>query len=343
MTDATQQPQPSHPPVEKTHAVAGHEESKGAVLAAMAANFAIAIGKLVAGLMTGSAAMLAEAGHSVADTVNQVFLLVGINLSNAKADEKHPHGYGKEAFFWSFLAAIFIFVAGAVFSLYEGIRTAVELHEHHRSSFELMVAFGVLGMALVFELASFTVAVRGVRAGAKRRGWSFGRFLRDAPDVTIKTVFFEDSAAILGLTIAMTGLAMSEVTGSEHWDAGASISIGVLLACVALILGRQSRDLLLGAAAPVETREALHKLVKTFPEVIGVKRMLSMLIGPQSVLVTGELHVVKGLTTAQIENLIQRIDDKIAEEIPEVTETFWELHGTESRLQAAADAEAAGL
>lgn len=337
MSDAAE-PLPTHPPA----AHAAHEESKTAVIAAGAANLLIAIGKLVAGLMTGSAALLAEAGHSLADTVNQVFLLVGINLSHAEADEKHPHGYGKEAFFWSFLAAIFIFVAGAVFSLYEGIRTAVEGHEHDRSAFELIVAFGVLIMALVFESASFTVAVRGLVAGAKRRGWSLMRFIAESPEVTIKTVFFEDSAAILGLFTAIAGLGLSELTGDEIFDAIASIVIGLLLVVVALLLGRQSRDLLLGAAAPPETREALHRLVNSFPEVIAVQRMLSMQVGSQSILVTGELHVRQGLTTAQIENLIQRIDDRISKEIPEVSETFWELHGTESRLQAAADAKEAG-
>lgn len=337
MTDVAS-PLPSHPPVER----AAHEgESKGAVLAAMGANFLIAIGKLVAGLMTGSAAMLAESGHSIADTVNQVFLLVGINLSHAEADEKHPHGYGKEAFFWSFLAAIFIFVAGAVFSLYEGVRTAIEGGNHDRSSFELMVAFGVLIMALLFETASFVVAVRGLIAGAKRRGWTVARFVWESPEVTIKTVFFEDSAAISGLIIAMAGLGLSEITGDEIFDAIASICIGLLLALVAVLLGRQSRDLLLGAAAPPETREALHRLVNSFPEVTGVHRMLSMLIGSQSILVTGELHVRPGLTTAQIEDLIARIDDRIAEEIPEVSETFWELHGTDSARQAAADAKEA--
>src|SRR5215211_1541898 len=117
------------------------EESKGAVLAAMGANFAIAVAKLGAGLLIGSAAMLAEAGHSIADTVNQVFLLLGINLSQTTADERHPHGYGKEAFFWSFLAAIFIFVAGAVFSFYVGIRTVLQDENHHRSVSDLVTAF----------------------------------------------------------------------------------------------------------------------------------------------------------------------------------------------------------
>jgi cation diffusion facilitator family transporter len=317
---------------------AAHGEGRFAVLAAMAANFAIAVGKLVAGLMTGSAALLAESGHSMADTVNQVFLLVGMNLSNAVPDEKHPHGYGKETFFWAFLAAIFIFVAGAAFSFFEGFRTLIEQHVHDRSSFQLAVGFGVLGMALFFESTSFLVAIRGVRAGARRLGWTVRRYIVEAPDVTIKTVFFEDSAAITGLFLAAGGLAMSELTGSENWDGAASICIGVVLAGVSVMLGMQSRNLLLGAAASPETRAALHRLVDSFPEVMGVKRMLSMQVGPRSVLVTGELHVRPGLTTGEIEDLIARIDAQIGVEIPEVRETFWELHGTEGKLQAAADA-----
>jgi cation diffusion facilitator family transporter len=306
------------------HTDHGHE-SKGAVLAAMAANFAIAVGKLVAGFMTGSAAMFAEAGHSIADTVNQVFLLIGINLSVTTADEKHPHGYGKEAFFWSFLAAIFIFVAGATFSFYEGIRTAIERHEHERTALELTVAFGVLGMALVFESASFVVAIRGVLSGARKRGWSFVRFMREAPDVTIKTVFFEDSAAITGLLLALGGLSLSEATGTEAWDAAASISIGFVLLVVSLMLGVQSRSLLLGAAATPETCQQLHSVVKSFPEVLEVERLLSMLLGSHSVLVTGELRIQSGLTTHDIDDLLRRIDARIADEIPEVSETFWEV------------------
>ena len=279
-------------PVERPPEAHAHEgESRAAVLAAMVANFLIAIGKLVAGLMTGSAAMLAEAGHSVADTVNQVFLLIGINLSDTVPDEKHPHGYGKEAFFWSFLAAIFIFVAGATFSFYEGIRTLFESHEHHRSSFELGVAYAVLGGAIVFEIVSLSIAVRGVRAGARRRGWTVPRFMREAPDVTIKTVFFEDTAALAGLFIAMFGLTMSEVTGDETWDAGASITIGFVLAAVSVMLGVQSRSLLLGAAAHSETREKLEQAVRSFPEVEAIERLLTMQLGSHSVLVTGELRV----------------------------------------------------
>ena len=301
------------------------EESRGAVLAAMAANFLIACGKFVAGALTGSAAMFAEAGHSVADTVNQVFLLLGINLSRTKADESHPLGYGKEAFFWSFLAAIFIFVAGAVFSLYEGTRTLIQDQNHDRSSFELSVAFGVLGMALLFELVSFTVAVRGLLAGARRKGWSVARFIRRSPDLTLKTVFFEDSAAIAGLLLAAGGLMLSELAHDEVWDGIASVSIGFVLAAVSVMLGMQARNLLLGAAASEEVREGLHRVVSSFLEVTHVVRLLSMQMGSHSILVTGELEVGRGLTTGQIEDLLARIDAKIAVEVPDVTDTFWEL------------------
>jgi cation diffusion facilitator family transporter len=291
----------------------------------LAANFAIAIGKFIAGFLTGSAAMLAEAGHSVADTVNQVFLLIGINLSKTTADDNHPHGYGKEAFFWSFMAAIFIFVAGAAFSFYEGIRTAVQSDEHHRSSSDLIIAFGVLGMAFVFEAMSMTFAVRSLLAGARRKGWSIVRYLRQSPDVTTKTVFFEDGAALNGLAVAALGLFLSETTGNETWDAVASIGIGVILSGVSVMLGMQARGLLIGAAANAETREELHSIVSSFAEVDHVVRLLTMQLGSHSVLVSGELELNRGLTTDEIESLIERIDARVASEIPEIVDTFWEL------------------
>lgn len=312
------------------------EESKGAVLAAMGANFAIAAGKLAAGLLTHSASLLAEAGHSFADTVNQVFLLIGINLSSATADDAHPHGYGKEGFFWSFLAAIFIFVAGATFSLYEGIRTLVQSDSHERSGADLAIAFGVLGMAMVFESISFVVAVRSLITGARRKGWSLPRFIRESPDLTVKTVFWEDSAALVGLTLASLGLGLSELTGNESWDGVASICIGVVLAGVAYMLGVQSRSLLLGAAAGPETREHIQATLSSFPEVSSVQRLLTMQLGAHSVLVTGELEVRRGLTTTELEALLGRIDADLAEKVPEVSDTFWELHGPGSPPGASA-------
>jgi cation diffusion facilitator family transporter len=303
------------------------EESKGAVLAAMAANFAIAAGKLAAGLLTGSAAMLAEAGHSIADTVNQVFLLVGINLSSADPDDVHPYGYGKEAFFWSFLAAIFIFVAGAAFSIFEGSRTLIQEENHHRSGGELAVAFGVLGMAFVFESISFAVAIRALLSSARKKGWSVIRYIRRSPDLTTKTVFYEDGAALTGLALAAAGLAMSEVTGTEVWDGIASLGIGLVLTAVAFILGLQARRLLIGASASTETRQSIDATLATFPEVRSALRVLTMQIGPHSVLVSGELQVRQSLSLSEAEDLIERIDRRLESDVPEVAETFWEIKG----------------
>lgn len=302
------------------------EESKGAVFAAMGANAGIAVGKLVGGALTGSAAMFAEAGHSIADTVNQVFLLIGINLSDTTPDEGHPYGYGKEPFFWSFMAAIFIFVAGAAFSFYEGTRTLIQGDEHHRSSTELLVAYSVLAVAVVFEAFSLTVALRGVLRSARLKGWPAWKYLRESPNLTLKTVLFEDSAALTGLFFAISGLALSEATGNESWDAVASLCIGVVLTAVAIMLGVGARNMLLGAAAHPETLAAIRRVVGAFPEIETVVRLLTMQIGSNSVLVTGELRVARDMTTAEIEDVIHRLDEQLGDEVPEVSSTFWELH-----------------
>jgi cation diffusion facilitator family transporter len=303
-------------------------ESKSAVLAAMGANGALAVGKFIGGSLTGSAAMFAEAGHSVADTVNQVFLLVGINLSDTKPDDEHPHGYGKEPFFWSFMAAIFIFVAGAAFSVYEGTRTLLQDEEHHRGNFEVTVAFAVLGAGVLFEVFSTTVAIRGARRSARLKGWPVWKYLREAPDLTLKTVLFEDGAALVGLFLAMGGLALSEVTGNESWDAIASLCIGVVLAVVAFMLGIAARKMLLGAAAHDETIAAIRSAIGHFPEVENVPRLLTMQLGSHSVMVTGELTVKRDMSTGAIEDLVRRLDERMATDIPEVTSTFWELRPT---------------
>jgi cation diffusion facilitator family transporter len=310
---------------ESLHALPVAEESKAAVLAAMGANFAIAAGKLAAGLLTGSAALLAEAGHSFADTVNQVFLLVGINLSAGAADETHPHGYGKEAFFWSFLAAIFIFVAGAAFSIYEGARTLIQTHSHDRSSTELTIAFGVLGMAFLFESISFTVAIRSLRSSARKIGWSLPRYILRSPDLTTKTVFWEDSAALVGLVLAASGLALSELLGSEVWDGIGSLGIGAVLTFVAFLLGLQSRNLLIGAAAGKDTIAGINETLASFPDVTRAVRVLTMQMGPHDVLVSGELEVRANLSLEEAELLLERIDAELERRVPEIGDTFWEI------------------
>jgi cation diffusion facilitator family transporter len=267
--------------------------------------------------------------------VNQVFLLLGINLSHNSADELHPHGYGKEGFFWSFLAAIFIFVAGAAFSYYEGIRTLIQDEHGNRTVAELIVGFGVLGMAFAFESVSFMVAVRSIRKSAKKLGWTFVHYVRRSPDLSTKTVFWEDSAALIGLTLAALGLGLSEVFHAEVWDGLASVGIGLVLTAAALLLGAQSRSLLLGAAASRDVRQAIRETVEGFPDVNQIVRLLTMQLGVHSVLVTGEIEVRRHMDTDQIEALIVSIDARLAELLPEVTDTFWELRRSPDAATAA--------
>lgn len=297
--------------------------SKQVVLVALGANAAIATGKFAVGLLTGSAAMLAEAAHSVADTVNQGFLLVSINLSDNPADEDHPHGYGKERFFWAFLAAIFIFVAGAFFSVYQGIQKLIDGGEHHGAFWP---SYLVLGLAFVFDMGVLILALRTAQAGAAEMGVGMRDFLSETSDITLKTALYEDAAATTGVVLAAIGLALLQITGNPVFDGIASILIGIVLIAVAIMLGRETRDLLLGAAATPRTREAIRSAIDEFPEVTGVVEMLTMRLGLDSVLVTGEITIADGLTTDQIEQLLHRVTARIKEAAPEVNNVYLEPH-----------------
>lgn len=297
--------------------------SKQVVLVALGANAAIATAKFGVGLVTGSAAMLAEAAHSVADTVNQGFLLVSINLSDNPADEDHPYGYGKERFFWAFLAAVFIFVAGAFFSLYQGIQKLFNGGEHHGSFWPSYV---VLGLAFVFDAVVLVLAVREARRQANELEVGIGQFLRETTDVTLKTALYEDVAATTGVVIAAGGLALLQITGNAVFDGLASVLIGVVLIAVAIMLGRQTRDLLLGSSAAPRTRDAIRGAIREFPEVESVVDLLTMQLGLDSVLVTGEINIRDDLTTDEIEGLLARLSTRIREAAPEVKNIYLEPH-----------------
>jgi cation diffusion facilitator family transporter len=297
--------------------------SKKVVLAAMGANVVVAAGKLAVGLGTGSAAMLAEAAHSVADTVNQVFLLVSINLSDNPADEEHPFGHGKERFFWAFLAAVFIFVAGAVFSIYEGARKLSEGGEHEGS---FWLGYLVLAFAFIFDGTVLVISFREARAQAKELGVGVFDFLRDTPDVTLKTAMYEDVAATIGVVLAAGGLALVQITGNGRFDGLASILIGVVLVVVAIMLGNEARGLLLGEAASKRTQTAIRAAIAEFPEVNAVVTLLTMQLGLDSVLVTGEINLEDNLTTDEIESLVQRLTARIRELAPSVKNVYLEPH-----------------
>lgn len=295
--------------------------SKKVIYAALGANGAIAASKLAVGLITGSVAMLAEAAHSIADTVNQIFLLVSFRLSEAPADEDHPFGHGKERFFWAFLAAVFIFVAGAFFSIYEGIRKIIEGGEHHGPFWP---SYLVLALAFAFDGSVLVIAVREAMRQAKASGLSLRSYLSESSDVTLKTALYEDTAAAIGLILAAGGLLLLQLTGNAVFDGLSSILIGIVLVVVAIMLGRETRDLLLGSAAPPRVRTAIRDAVEEFPEVERVNQILTMQLGMDSILVTGELRIEDRLTTDDLEHLLQRITTRIREVAPQVRNIYLE-------------------
>jgi cation diffusion facilitator family transporter len=296
-----------------------HSESKKTVYAAMAANLAIAIAKTVAGVISSSPAILAEAAHSVADTMNQVFLLVSLSLGDRKPDEEHPFGYGKERFFWAFLAAVFIFVSGAVFSLYEGLRALVT-SEASEASFT--ISYAVLGFSLVAEGASLYRAVMQVRGEARAQGERIGSYLRQSTDPTVRTVLFEDSAAVAGVVLALIGVGLHNLTGERFWEGLASIAIGLLLVVVAYVLGRFSKGLLIGESARPEQRELLREVIEAHPEVEDVLELLTMHLGPNALLVAVRLDLRDDLTAGQVEQLSNQIDGELRQAVEEVSQVF---------------------
>jgi cation diffusion facilitator family transporter len=305
--------------------------TKRIVYAALAANLLIAASKFVAGFASGSSAMLAEGVHSVADTVNQGFLLVGLRTSKRDPDEEHPFGHGQDQFFWAFLVAVLIFFAGGGFAIYQGIMRILGESAVHGS---LLINYLVLGGAFVLEGSALAISTREFRRAARAEGHPFWEHFQTTPNITMKVPLYEDVAALTGLLIAAVGLLLLQVTGNEIFDGLASLCIGLLLLVVAWELGTDSRRLLIGEAILPEDRRRVREVMLSFPEVTDVLRLLTMYLGPDSVLVTAEIHVVDEMDTDGIEELLERVSKEIRREVPEVTQTFIEPHpaGREGRL-----------
>lgn len=297
-----------------------HSESRKTILAALGANLAIAIAKLAAGLIGHSAAMLAEAAHSIADTMNQVFLLVSLSLGDRKPDEEHPFGYGKERFFWALLAAVFIFVSGAVFSLFEGVRTILGGSAGEETAF--LISYLVLAFSLLAEGGSLLRAIAQVRGEARAAGKPLALYLRHSNDPTVRTVLFEDSAAVTGVVLALVGVGLHDLTGDRGWEGAASIAIGVLLVFVAYTLGRDTKHLLIGEAARPEQRQLLRETIARHPEVEQVLELLTMYLGPTAMLVAVRLDLRDDLTARDVEELSNHIDHELREADSDVSQVF---------------------
>ena len=295
-----------------------------AVIGALFANALIAILKLVAALITGSSGMMAEALHSVADTTNQVFLLLGLRFYKRPASNKHPFGYGKERFFWSFIAAIFIFGVGATYAIYEGI----EKLAHPHAPTNLGWAYGVLAISFVLESGSIALAIYQEVKEAHHEGLTFGEYLRESKDPTAKTVLFEDSAALIGIVIAATGLLLTDYqvggAAGAYWDGLASICIGLVLAIVAFVLARTSRGLLLGEAANPKVLAAIKQAIESHPNVERVVELLTMHLAPKHILINAHVKLRSELRTDDIVKSIEEIEERIKSAEPKVDMIFLE-------------------
>ena len=299
----------------------GGGESTLTVLVAMGANAGIGVLKLVAALFTGSAAMYAEAAHSVADTVTEVLLLTALKRSDRRADREHPFGYGKERFFWALIAAVSIFVSGAVFAAYEGISTMLGEGEEQTLAW---VAYAVLGVSFILEGTSWVQAVRQLRKEARKDDVTPMQWLRQTDDPTVKTVFFEDSAALIGLLLAFFGVGLHQLTGSAFWDGLASVLIAVLLSGVAYILGGTNKGLLIGRQADRRTVFALRDALAERPEVEQVVDLLTMMIGTDQILLCARLDFDDNLDAASLERACADIETEMHGRFPDLFEIFIE-------------------
>ena len=292
--------------------------SRLAVIAALAANSCIAIAKFAAAVVTGSAAMLAETIHSVADAGNQGILLWGMAVSRRHGGSLHPFGRGKEVYFWSFMVAVMLFMGGAVFSVQHGVNAL--RHPHAVENFGVSVA--VLAGALVFECISFLVAIREFnRARGSRSVW---RSVRESKDSALLVILFEDSAALGGLLAALAGVIASHLTGDPVWDALASIVIGLLLAVVAFFLAFETKGLLIGEAADRRDRATIRARVLAHSNVERVGRLLTMHMGPEEILVNLDVELVGDLSGKEVHQTIEDVENAIRSAIPAAENIFIE-------------------
>ncbi|WP_240737328.1 cation diffusion facilitator family transporter [Hymenobacter metallicola] len=290
--------------------------SKTAIVAALAANFAIAIIKFVAAWFTGSSAMVAEGIHSVVDTANEWLLLLGLRKSQRPAHAGRPFGYGRELYFWSFIVAICIFAIGGGISLYEGI-------EHLRHPTPLRDPtwnYLVLGLAFVFDGASFLVARRTFNAQRGRQ--SFWAAFRGSKDPSIFVVLFEDAADLLGLIVAFLGVFLSHLFNNPALDGVATLCIGLILLVVAGLLLRENKSLLLGEPADAGLLDELTALVRAEPEVRAAAPPLSSYLSPHELLMVVRVEFAPELSAADLTRTVEQLQARIQAAYPDVRHVF---------------------
>jgi cation diffusion facilitator family transporter len=291
-------------------------ESTLTVIIAFFANLAIAIAKTLVALVTGSASMLAESSHSWADTGNQILLLIADRRGRKAPDSSHPFGYGREAYVWSMLAALGLFTAGAVVSVWNGVS---KLTEEGGEDVSYTWAYVVLGIAFVLEGISFSQAYRQTRREAKVLDRNVVQHALDTSDPTLRAVFAEDSAALIGLVFAALGVFLHQLTGDPLYDAIGSILVGLLLGYVAIVLINRNRRFLTGQEADPRLRAAAIERIRQLPEVARVVYVRLEFVGPRQVLLVAKVDLQGEAPESQVAYTLRDLEHRL-EEDPNVTE-----------------------
>ncbi|HEX6836003.1 MAG TPA: cation diffusion facilitator family transporter [Polyangia bacterium] len=292
------------------------------VIAALAVNIAIAVFKFIAAGLSGSSAMLAEAAHSTADTANQIFLLIGMRKSARPPDRDHPFGYGPETYFWAFIVALCIFAVGGWFSVHEGVEKILHRNDPAAELSDARWAYIVLGVSILLESYSFSVAMREFRH--IRAGRGVRRTLRETRDPTVLTVLFEDLAALFGLVVAFAGIVLAHVTGNVAWDGAASIVVGLALGAVAFVLARDTKSLLIGQSVNEADEQKIRDIVRANRDVVEIVHLRTMHMAPEEVIAAIKVRFLGNLDTRTLELRINEIEAALRRELPRLRRIYIE-------------------
>ena len=298
-------------------------ESVRTIVVALLANLAIGVAKLIAGIVSHSGALIAEAAHSGADSVNELFLAIGLYRANRPPDATHPLGHARERFLWAFMAAITSFLIGGCLSIALAI---ARLKEHHQVGGTFW-AWIVLGVSFVADGTSWLQGMRQARLQAKDYGLTVPRYLSRASDPVVRAVLVEDSAALIGLILAAGGLGLSQISASGTPDSIASLLIGVLLSVTAFALARPFADFLVGRSIPADHLDRLRAMFEEDPAVEEVLALRAMYSGPEEVVVVAKIRPSRKLDIKQLGRAMDDLDRRVRQALPYVADVFVDVTG----------------
>jgi len=296
--------------------VTGSSARNWVVYGALAANIGVCVAKFSAAAISGSTSLTSEAIHSLADSANELLLLLGLRRSKLPPDRRHPFGYGKELYFWSLIVALLLFAGGGATSIYQGVERLLR----PRSVDHVVASYVVIAIALVFESTSLVISLKKLRRDYPHDTLFFA--LRRSKDPSVFTVVAEDLAAVAGLFSALLGISASELWHAPRCDAIGSIVVGAILTVVAFFLASESRKLLVGESGATELLADVRRITRAHPKVRRMGELLSMQLGPDEVLLTLDVEFTPDLSAPELPEAIRSLEDCIRAAHPEITRIF---------------------